>query len=735
MNRIIISFLGIVFPFAISAQITGTVFGVDENGEEPLIGAYVIWAGTNYGTTTDVNGSFSITQHNNHTKLAISFVGYQTDTVEASAQPMVIKLKQLELDEVDVVARRTGSSLSRISAITTVNLTSDELCKAACCNLGESFETNASVDVSYADAATGARTIQLLGLSGRYVQMLTENVPNMRGISQPFGLSYVPGSWMNGIQISKGVGTVVNGYEAFTGQINVDYKKSVTDEVASVNLFGSSSGRTEANATTAFHVAEGLSTALLISASKDNMTMDENNDHFRDEPEVKQLNFMNRWNYHKGIWTSQLVVKTLNEQRMGGQTNFNQKTPSADKYGVYIGTDRVETWLKNGFEIGEESNLGTAFSYIYHNQSSVFGLKQYNATQHSYTGNIIFQNEWHPYHTLHAGISSYGDFVNEHINFDDTTQNRYKLTDYTIGAFAQYTLKIDELLTIVAGLRTDWSNLYNVFVTPRLHIRYSPSENTIIRAAIGKGYRTGMLFAENNYMLSSARKWEYTNVYGQETAWNMGANITQYIHIFEKELMLNAEFYHTEFGSQMVTDMDYSPRTLIATFSDKRSFANIFQIEGKISPLRGLELTGAWRWNDAQQTTGGSLQQRPLVSRHKGLITATYSTPLKKWQFDANVQFNGGGRIPTTMGNPEEYQRSNKFEAYQMFNAQITKWFRTWSIYAGCENIGNFTQKNPIIAANNPQSQYFDGTMVWGPLMSRKFYVGLRWSLEKDDNQ
>ncbi|MBP5418384.1 MAG: TonB-dependent receptor [Bacteroidales bacterium] len=733
---IILSYILMLSAVTMAGNITGRVVSAENN--EPIAGVYVLWVGTVRGAVTDIDGRFETEQPNGAHLLSTSCVGFQPDTIDVNASTDILfRLRPIVMDEVTVSGRRSGSNINRLSTITTIDINSAELCKAACCNLGESFETNASVDVNYADAATGARTIQMLGLSGRYVQMLVENVPNLRGLAAPYGLSYVPGPWMDGIQVSKGVGTVVNGYEAFTGQINIEYKKPTTTEWLSANLFAASNGRVEGNANVAMRLNERLSTSIMVNASNDLMTMDENDDKFRDEPQTRQLNLLNRWHYRTadGGYNFFFTVKTLNEERRGGHVDFSGRTPSADLFGVNVRTQRVESWMKNAFIFTENTNLGIATGYIYHKQKSFFGLRTYDGTQHSYNVNAIFNteietDEWS--HAVHAGISSQGDFLDEEANVG--TIYTPHLDDVSVGAFAQYTIKKSDLLTIIAGLRADHNNNYKLFVTPRLHLRYAPSEHTTIRAAIGKGYRTAAILAENNFLFSSARQWHIADFYGQEKAWNMGINITQYIHLWDNELTLNAEYYYTTFGKQMVIDLDASARTVEATISGARSYANNVQVEAKYSPVRNLELTAAWRWNSAKQTLGGELRQRPLVSRYKGLLTASYATPLKTWQFDANVQFSGGGRVPTTAENPAEYQRDNTFAPYQMYNAQITKWFRVWSVYVGCENIGNFMQKNPIIAANDPFGQYFDGSLVWGPLMSRKFYIGMRIALDRNDD-
>ncbi len=719
---------------AAAQNVSGHVWGVENDRPAPLAGAYVIWAGTSHGTITDADGSYELQMlpDGRPHGLVASYIGYQADTIVISSTTSLdFSLKPIVIDDVDVRARRMGTTIDRVSPVLTQNVSADELSRAACCNLGESFQTNASVDVNYADAATGAKTIQLLGLQGRYVQMMSENVPSLRGMASPFGLSYVPGPWMNGIQISKGVGTVVNGYEAITGQINIDYKKPVaTDEVASVNLYGSNAGRLEANATANIKAGPSLRTNLMLNMATDLEDMDDNDDGFRDEPRVRQLNLFNRWYRHTDFHTLDVVVKTLNERRLGGQTGFDAKVPVEGVYGVRMETDRVETWMKNGFVFSDKFTIGFPIGYTYHHQHSFFGDRLYNGTQHSYNFNSIANWNNGGRHEFHAGLSSQGDIYDETANWGDASDS-FERKDISFGIYGQYTFRMDDKLTLMVGLRADHHNHYGTFVTPRLHALWSPSENTSVRLAIGKGYRGASVFAENNYLLTSKRHWDIGSYYGQEKGWNTGVSLTHHATVFGRNATLMAEFYHTEFQKQMVTDMDESPHTLHIYFSGHRSFANNIQLEAHLEPARGLDVTAAWRWNDNELQLAGKRRRRPLVSRYKALVALSYQTPLKTWQFDINMQMNGGGRIPTTEGNPMGMTRPSSFGSYQVYNAQVTKWFRRWSIYAGCENIGNYMQDNPIISASDPSSPYFDSSLIWGPLMSRRFYAGLRWHFDK----
>ncbi len=729
----------VVFADGLPARVAGVVY--EKQSGEPLIGANIYWLGTTQGTVTNLDGQFELEGNSKSHKLVASYVGYVADTLDVrllEASKLVINLKPLQIDEVEVTARKAGASMSRLETLTTINITGAELCKAACCNLSESFETNASVDVNYTDATTGAKQIQMLGLSGRYVQMMTENIPNFRGVSSPYGLSYVPGAWMESIQLSKGVGTVINGYEAFTGQINVDYKKPVSDELLFVNLFGNSTGRAEANVNTSFHVLPRLSTAILAHYSNDTQVTDENHDGYRDEPNAEQFNFINRWNYSsEGGFNLNTGVKVVHELRTGGVTGFEGSRPSPDLYGVSVETNRVETWAKGGFVLAKpNTSIGLAASYMYHDQNSFFGHKGYDGTQHSIYANAVFQSQMgSERHQFHTGFSIQGDRYNDRVNvnlFDPQQLEKSTYDDLSGGLFYQYTYQIPGKLTVMTGLRGDWHNQYNFFVTPRLHVRYQPYEHTIIRLAAGRGYRTSAVYAENNYLMASSRTWQVESPFMQEKAWNYGVNVTQYIDLWGRELMLNGEFYRTDFSDQLVIDYDASVRSLSFYNLQGKSYANNVQFETKYTPVKGLDVTAAVRWNDARQNINGELMDRPFVSKYKGLVALSYATPLKKWQFDASVQLNGSGRLPDTSGNPEIHRRPSSFNPYQVYQAQVTKFFRKWQLYVGGENLGNFTQPNPIIAGDEPFGPNFDGSMVWGPLMGRRFYAGIRVFINRD---
>ncbi len=730
-----ILFISAVFP-NLAQTISGTVYEKTDQGKTPMTGVNVYWSGTQTGTSTDDKGNFVILASEPEKKLVVSFVGFKTDTVEVNNTGRhleILLFSNLELEEVAIMKRKPGTHISRINPINSQKITGAELCKAACCNLSESFETNASVDVSYSDAVTGAKQIRLLGLDGTYVQLLTENYPNLRGLATSYGLEYIPGSWMESIQISKGTSAVTNGFEAITGQINVEYKKPQDSEKFFVNLLANDAGKREGNLNASILFNNKWSTMVLLHGETNQQKNDRNEDDFLDNPLVDNYQVMNRWDYfNPNGFSVRFGIKYLDENRESGQTDFrySDNLHEDNGYGIGIKTSRIEGCGKAGYVFPDkpEASLGFITNFSNHYQDSYFGLTRYTGEQNSFYANLIYQSLLHNNeHKFNTGISYQYDAFFE--SMDDSTFNK---TESIPGIFFQYIFTIENKFTALVGLRADLHNQYGLFYTPRLHVKYNPLESTTIRASVGKGYRTAHIIAENSYFLANSRSLLVEHELNREEAWNYGVNITQYVHVWNKELTLSTEFYRTDFINQVVVDLD-SDVSKIRFYNLKgKSYSTNYQVELSYELFRGLDFRSAFRYNNVKTTIGNELREKPLISRYKGLLTMSYSTPLNKWQFDFTSQFNGKGRIPDTAGNPLPYRRSEESPAYSILNVQITKFFRKWNIYVGVENLTDFVQENPIIAADQPFGDYFDGSLIWGPIHGRKIYAGIRYSISRD---
>lgn len=732
--KIYILLLFILFPIlSFTQNITGTVFSNDESGKQPLPGVNVVWEGTSEGTASGANGIFNVKQKNGQHMLVFSFVGYNQKTVHlnGSEHIEVVLEPNLELEEVTVIQKDRGTYLSVINPIQTENIGGAELHKAACCNLAESFETNPSVDVSYSDAVTGAKQIKLLGLDGTYSLLQVENMPNLRGLATTFGLTYIPGPWLESIQVSKGAASVLNGYDAIAGQINAELKKPDSKEKLFLNLYSSKDGRLEFNGNTNIRVkGDTLTTGIFVHGHDLSKRNDHNNDGFLDEPLSRMFQIGNRWKYNnKKGHMAQAGFNILTEDRLGGQLGADRDmVPSlTNPYGVSIKNNRIDAFLKTGY-VWPNGRTAVAWlsNFSRHETESFYGLTDYDADETRLYANAVLTRDLDEagIHSLNTGASFIYDDFNETLYSRDIQR-----TEKVPGVFTEYTFKPNPNLTLMAGIRADFHNDFGTFVTPRMHFRYRMSEHFTMRTSAGKGYRTANVLSENTFMLANARPLQWTEDVMQEEAWNYGLAFIQNYTLLGRDLTINAEYFRTDFQSQLIVDRETSSEFILLAPSTDKSYATSLQFDVRWQPIERLDILLAYRMNDIKQTIGGELLDKPLSSDYKGLINLNYTTNLKKWMFDYTIQFNGGGRLPNYQIHESLNTSPTKFDPYTVMNAQVTKYFRYWNIYAGVENLADFKQKNPIAGADNPFGPDFNATNVWGPVIGRKMYVGLRFSL------
>lgn len=623
-----------------------------------------------------------------------------------------------------VTVRSSQGVKSRTRTTNTDIIGLGQLRRAACCNLSESFVSNPSVDVSYSDAATGAKQIKLLGLSGTYVQMLTENIPNLRGAGIPYSLGFVPGPWMQSIQVSKGAASVKNGYESITGQINVEFLKPQGTDGIRANGYFDSQLKVEANVDGSIHLNDQWSTSLLMHFENRQREHDGNGDGFMDMPRIRQYNVMDRWAYVSDKWISQLSVRVLRDERVSGMSSHGSHYDGLmPRYDVSVTTNRYEAQWKNAYMFQDEGNSSIALMLhgSWHDADNTFGHTEYDVTQKNGYAQLLFESDLSPAHNISVGASLNHDYFKEYTSANLTMPTTP--TETTAGVYAQYTFKDGERFTLMPGIRWDHSSVYGSFVTPRLHIKYTPTKILTFRASAGKGYRTPHALAENTPMLACGRTFYFDDNFRQEKAWNYGISASLNLPISGKNLEVNAEYYYTHFSDQMVIDVDGAKGANTVYFSnlDGTSRSHTIQVDATYPFFEGFSATAAFRVNDARTTYNGKLQLRPLTSRYKGLLTLSYKTPMDIWHFDVTGQLNGRGEL---------YDHTS-YPTYFNLQAQVTREFRLFSLYIGGENLTNYKMKDPIIGAANPWSSNFDATQVWGPTDGAMIYIGFRFKLEK----
>lgn len=730
-----IIFLAILATFFLqaTAQVKGVI--TDKKNGDALIGANAYWLNAKKGASTNTLGIFELALPARlPDTLIISYTGYVPDTFYHIHTPTELSIKLtpvLLLNEAVITEEKNAITNNMINPFNQQSLGKAELKKAACCNLSESFETNATVDVSFTDAISGSKQIKVLGLDGAYTQILTEQIPGPRGLATNYGLTHIPGTWINAIDITKGVGSIVNGYESIAGQINIDLDKPEKADKLFVNLYAGDAGRFEANVQTAHRLNKKWSTLLLAHANTVAIRNDFNKDDFLDVPLGYQANVMNRWKYENpGKLMADFSLNALVDERIGGQANFKTKSENTLKqiYGVNIATKHAEATgkLAWGFAGQPYKSIGLMANGKLYQHQAYFGLKNYNGQEQTGYANLIYQSIIvSSEHKFKTGASFMYDRFAE--QYQDSSFNR---TEVVPGAFAEYHAEIPGKFNALAGARVDYHNMFGVLFNPRLHVKYHLKPFTVLRASAGRGLRVANIFVEHSTTMASNRQVKVLEKLNPEIAWNMGTSLTHQFKIAQKNATFIIDFYRTDFKNQVVADMDASPNSVLFYNLKGQAFSNSFQTEFIYEPVKKLELRFAYKHQEAKTTYSGKLLQRPFVPTNRLLVNVSYATRFDKWKFDATLKWFDKQRIPNTQSNPTMYVMANKSPAYYTLNAQVTRAFKKWEFYIGAENMLNYIQQNQIIDSANPFGNYFDSSMIWGPIMGRVIYSGLRFTIK-----
>ena len=647
------------------------------------------------------------------------------------------------LKEIKVQSTRKSLQKSLKLTANTTLLSSKELLKAACCNLAESFETNPSIDVNFSDALTGTKQIKMLGLTSPYLMITEENIPSVRGASQAYGLSFTPGTWVESIQITKGAGSVVNGYESISGQINTELIKPIKDIPFFLNAYGSSDSRFEFNTHFNRKVSDKWATSLFVHGNTRVSKNDMNNDGFLDNPLAKQINVLNRWQYtdaQKG-WVSFINFRYMNDKKQTGELNFepNRDKLTTNYWGSEINTERFDISTKIGYVFPDMpfQSIGFQNAFNSHNQESYFGLNQYNIKQKSYYSNLIFNsiidNTMHKFAT---GLNFTYDKYDEFVNVVDCSR-----TDNSVGAFFEYTYDNSNNFSVVLGGRIDSHNRLGTFVTPRLHVRYNPWEKGVLRFSAGRGKRSANIFAENQQLFASSRTFDILNTNGKiyglnpEIAWNYGLSFNQGFKLFNRSGDVGFDFYRTDFQNQVVVDLYQGPQQVVFYNLNGKSFANSLQIEFNYELAKHLNLRTAYKYYDIQTDYQYVTQERPLQAKHRFFGNLEYQTHLlddgKQWKFDFTINWLGKQRLPTTISNSGIDSMPDYSPSFSVMNMQISRIFSsTFEIYVGGENIGNYKQEKAILGSENPFGTTFDTSIIYAPVFGQMYYAGLRFKIK-----
>ncbi len=717
---------------AFSQSVKGSVVELNSSNEEvPLPGASVYWINTTVGTITNLQGVFEITSENiSDKRLLVSYVGYQNDTIAVTGLKFHKVTLQNSLVLKTALVIHDSEKMRSMETKKTEIISSIDLKKAACCNLGESFETNATVDVTIKDAVSGSTEIQVLGLSGSYTQLLTENAPLLRGLGLTHGLYGVPGTQIAMISIVKGPGSVIFGHESISGMVNVDIKDPQKTDAIFLNAYLNNGFRKELNADFAHRFNKSLATLISVHGDHTSNDEDMNSDGFMDMPRLTNINLLNKWKFTKNSWISQNSIKVLYEQRGGGQTNFDFSRTLADStaYGQNIETRRFEFYGRTGYVLPTKkySSIGFQYSIVNHEQDGFFGMDRYSGLQELLELKLIHSTSWSENNNLNSGLS-----YNRHFSDERFRGGVYLKNENVPGLFLENTFQKEKWIAFILGVRADYL-APTTFVTPRANVKYSFSPQTDLRVSAGTGWKTSDLLAENPNLMASSRIITVTEKLNPEQAVNYGLDFTHRFTLDYRKGSFGIDIYRTEFTNKIIPDLESDSTSTKVIFSNLKgkSYSNNFQANLEYELIKNTTVKISYKYLDVFQTNNGIKIIQPLISRHRVFANIFYESFSRKWNTNATLQYYGEKRLPNTSNNPAGLQMDSYSKPYFDINAQFNRIFKDIEVYVGAENILAFIQKDAIIDSENPYSPYFDTGNVWGPLDGRKIYIGIRLKIK-----
>ena len=723
----------------VNAQIKGLIQGADGSQKKPIYGAKIKLLQAKTGTVSREDGTFELVLPKElPDTLVISAFGYNPDTLIVSKKDRFTALNILLysdklLPEILIEYRKNGHSISRLKTLHVEELTAIELRKAACCNLSESFETNASVDVNITDAVSGAKKIQMMGLDGVYTQIQMENIPYLRGLESAFGLSSLSGTWIESIQITKGTGNVVNGYESMAGLVNLELKKPDEMEKIYLNVYQNIFGRSEFNFNKGIILNPKWSTGFLGHVSSTYGNIDRNKDAFRDLPTGDNTAFMNRWAYKGKKMEAQFGINFYRDRKVGGQTSFfrnEENQVDTVNYGVLINSKHIDIYGKTGF-FGKRpmQSLGIVYNIKHQEIDGFFGLKNFSGLEKRGYINVIYDDIIGTSdHKIKVGTSFVAIDISQ--KADTLSQKRMELVP---GIFAEYTYT-GRRLTGVFGSRYDYHSIFREQFSPRVHLKYLLSEMTDLRFTAGKGWRVPNFIIDNISLLASSKQWIAPSETKPEISWNIGGSLVHEMKIFERKATISLDFYHTRFENQLIVDRDDAINAIVFSNLKNSSFSNSFQTEFSFSLIKNLEIRLAYKFLDVQAKYGNEMRQQVMIPRQRGFVNIAYITRNKRWEYDFTCSVFSPSRLPIQrdFSNDTLLISDMKSPTYAMINAQITHIYKKFDFYLGGENLTNSTQKNPIIDAANPFGSKFDATNIYMPITGINIYVGIRYAIAKN---
>lgn len=717
----------------------GSISGKVTANESALPFVKLVIKTLNKGALTDEEGMFKIDNvpvgKHRLTVNVIGFENYEEEiTVKAAENTSLsIDLTRQDLQLNEVVVTGTMRETMILNSPVKIEVLNRNFFKSNPVNsVIEALETVNGVQEQVNCGVCGTNDIHINGMEGPYTLVLIDGMPIVSGLSSVYGFNGIPTSLIDRVEIIKGPSSTLYGTEAVGGVVNIITKSPTKSQLINAEVRYSSHNEFK----TELSVAPRISKNVLMSLSGDfffnQQRLDFNNDGFTDIPLNKRISVFNKWqiNTKKGQKAFSLAARYLNEDRFGGQLDWtNADRGSTTVYGESILTERFELIGSYILPI-KNRNLRIDFSANNHKQDSFYGSTSYNATQNVLFSNLIWEKK--------LGLKNYflAGWSNKYLTYTDNTPSKTDENTYVPGIFVQNEFKFSEDFTVLGGARLDHHKRHGLIFSPRVSIKKTVKDYTTFRLNYGTGFRQVFLFTEDHAFVSGARDVVINNELNPEQSHNLSLNLNHTYTVGNGYGNLDVDLFYTHFSNKIIPDFDTDPALIIYDnlkgYGITRGGAIAVNHKFKI-PLRvKLGVTFMDVFEKVKNETTGKEEKEEQIFAPK--VSGVFSTEYTFKKMNLSVNYNGKvvgpQRLPTFADGFERPEYSNWFT---LQNVQLTKSFKnsTLEIFGGIKNIWNYTQMSPLIDPANPFGDNFDTSYAYGPLQVRRFFVGLRYGIDR----
>lgn len=763
MHKLTLSIILILSCFWSFSQ-TGSIQGRVLSGDQPLEFASIAVHQTNMGTITDSTGYFRIEDvAYGEYRLEVSMLGFisRRHSVKISADEpnasINFELEPSHLDLDEVVVSGTMKTVSRLDSPVPVEVYSDDFFKAnPAPSVFESLQNVNGVRPQLNCNVCNTGDIHINGLEGPYTMVLIDGMPIVSGLSTVYGLTGIPQSLIERVEVVKGPASTLYGSEAVGGLINIITRNPGSAPQFSADIFGTSWGEVNTDLGLRFGLGKKASALLGVNYFNYQQPIDNNNDGFTDITLQDRISLFNKWSIDRpGRRTLSFAARYVYEDRWGGEMDWAKPYRGGDEvYGESIYTNRWEFF--GIYQLPTTELINFQFSANGHDQNSVYGNTTYLAQQYIGFGQLSWHKELGARHSLLLGTAFrytyYDDNTPATAAFDLSSgdSNQPSIT-YLPGLFLQDEIALHPNHKLLLGLRYDHNSLHGGIFSPRINYKWnSPDKKNTLRLSAGNGYRVANVFTEDHAALTGARQVVFIGDLQPETSWNANLNFVKKIFTPNNTIIgLDATAFYTYFSNRIIADYETNPNQIIYANLDGHAISRGVSLNVDLAFPNGLNVVAGITGMDVFSEENGVKTQQILTESWSGVWNINYTFPDLDLKIDYTGNVYGPMRLPRLSDTDP---RAAESPWWSIQNLQLTKSLgNKWELYGGVKNLLNFTppansiarafdpfdrgvtfddQGQVVPTENNPYALTFDPSYVYAPNQGIRGFLGVRYRVE-----